>query len=124
MSVSDAGFDSEMIEYAAVVQHEIGEFMFYNGNNYGERDRVSHKSKDLRCNNAAYLFTLDWLLWMDAVDVFVILDIAQFDRDPGNSGIVLKTATGSMWLTVPVISKGQRSQSILETKIDTNQNFH
>ena len=35
MSTSDAGFDSEMMEYAAVVQHEIGEFMFYNGNNYG-----------------------------------------------------------------------------------------
>ena len=37
MSVSDGGFDSEMMEYAAVVQHEIGEFMFYNGNNYGEQ---------------------------------------------------------------------------------------
>jgi predicted GH43/DUF377 family glycosyl hydrolase len=30
-----SGFDSEMIEYAAVVKHNGRHFMFYNGNNYG-----------------------------------------------------------------------------------------
>lgn len=35
IDVSDSGFDSEMIEYAAVVVHEGQHFMFYNGNNYG-----------------------------------------------------------------------------------------
>jgi len=32
---SNEGFDSEMIEYAAVIVHEGRYFMFYNGNNYG-----------------------------------------------------------------------------------------
>jgi len=32
---SDSGFDSVMVEYAAVVCHAGQKFMFYNGNNYG-----------------------------------------------------------------------------------------
>ena len=35
IDVSPSGFDSEMIEYAAVVKHGGRRFMFYNGNNYG-----------------------------------------------------------------------------------------
>jgi predicted GH43/DUF377 family glycosyl hydrolase len=35
IDVSAEGFDSEMIEYAAVVKHNGRHFMFYNGNNYG-----------------------------------------------------------------------------------------
>lgn len=35
LDVSDSGFDSDMIEYAAVVVYEGQHFMFYNGNNYG-----------------------------------------------------------------------------------------
>lgn len=35
IDVGSSGFDSEMIEYAAVVRHNGRAFMFYNGNNYG-----------------------------------------------------------------------------------------
>ncbi len=35
IDVSPSGFDSEMVEYAAVVRHDDHCFMFYNGNNYG-----------------------------------------------------------------------------------------
>lgn len=35
LGVSDEGFDSEMIEYAAVVKFNGRYFMFYNGNTYG-----------------------------------------------------------------------------------------
>lgn len=35
VGVSPSGFDSEMIEYAAIVKHDGRHFMFYNGNNYG-----------------------------------------------------------------------------------------
>ena len=35
LDVSEDGFDSAMIEYAAVVEHGGRKFMFYNGNNYG-----------------------------------------------------------------------------------------
>ncbi|MEQ8390863.1 MAG: hypothetical protein RIB30_07700 [Thalassospira sp.] len=35
LTVSDHGFDSEMIEYAAVVEYFGRQYVFYNGNNYG-----------------------------------------------------------------------------------------
>jgi hypothetical protein len=35
LTVSDSGWDAEMVEYAAVIQHGGRELMFYNGNNYG-----------------------------------------------------------------------------------------
>lgn len=35
IDVGTSGFDSDMIEYAAVVHHQGRRFMFYNGNNYG-----------------------------------------------------------------------------------------
>jgi len=35
LDVSEDGWDSEMLEYAAIVNFEGQHFMFYNGNNYG-----------------------------------------------------------------------------------------
>ena len=35
IDVSNYGFDSEMIEYAAVIVHDGRKYMLYNGNNYG-----------------------------------------------------------------------------------------
>jgi hypothetical protein len=36
IDVSAGGFDSEMMEYAAIVEHAGRKYMFYNGNNFGE----------------------------------------------------------------------------------------
>ncbi len=36
ITVSDEGFDSEMISYPNVIVHEGVEYMFYNGNNFGK----------------------------------------------------------------------------------------
>lgn len=35
LDVSETGWDSEMVEYAAIVRYKDQHFMFYNGNNYG-----------------------------------------------------------------------------------------
>ncbi|MBO6805969.1 hypothetical protein [Thalassospira sp.] len=35
LATSDHGFDSDMVEYAAIVEFSGREYMFYNGNNYG-----------------------------------------------------------------------------------------
>mgnify|MGYP006140326369 CR=1 FL=1 len=35
LDVSESGWDSEMIEYASIVNYKGQHFMFYNGNNYG-----------------------------------------------------------------------------------------
>ena len=37
LSVSESGWDSEMVEYSFVFQHKDRTFMMYNGNNYGEK---------------------------------------------------------------------------------------
>ena len=37
LSVSESGFDSEMVEYSFVFGHKDRIFMMYNGNNYGEK---------------------------------------------------------------------------------------
>lgn len=36
IDVSDTGWDSEMLEYPCVISHKDREYMFYNGNNFGE----------------------------------------------------------------------------------------
>jgi len=36
MGTSDHGWDSEMVEYAFVIKHKENNFMFYNGNDYGQ----------------------------------------------------------------------------------------
>lgn len=36
ISVSGSGWDSQMVEYAAVVKYRERRYMFYNGNNYGQ----------------------------------------------------------------------------------------
>ena len=36
ITVSEDGWDSKMIEYAAVIKHEEKYYMFYNGNDYGK----------------------------------------------------------------------------------------
>jgi len=36
ITVSEEGWDSEMIEYAAIIKYQHNYYMFYNGNNYGE----------------------------------------------------------------------------------------
>ena len=36
LSVSESGFDSEMVEYSFVFGHKGRRFMLYNGNNYSE----------------------------------------------------------------------------------------
>ena len=39
LTVSDRGWDSEMVEYAAVISHRGRKYMLYNGNDYG-RDGI------------------------------------------------------------------------------------
>ena len=36
LNVSEEGWDSEMVEYSFVFEHQNIRFMLYNGNNYGE----------------------------------------------------------------------------------------
>ena len=57
------------------------------------------------------------------VDSFVFLDNVQFDKRSWQQRNKIKTPEGLKWITVPVISKGRFSQSIIDVEIDPSASF-
>ena len=60
---------------------------------------------------------------MSSVDHFILLDDVQFSRRSWQQRNQIKTSSGPRWLTVPVLSKGQRSQLINQVQIDPSSNY-
>lgn len=60
---------------------------------------------------------------IDAVETFVFLDSVQFARRSWQQRNWIKTPTGSRMITLPVLTKAQREQLILEVQTDETQNF-
>lgn len=60
---------------------------------------------------------------IDRVDRFVLLDDVQFDKRSWQQRNRIKTANGSLWLTVPVLTKGRRDQTILQAQIQPDARF-
>ena len=60
---------------------------------------------------------------MDRVDRFVFLDDVQFDKRSWQQRNRIKTANGPLWLTVPVLTKGRRDQTIAEVQIQPDARF-
>lgn len=60
---------------------------------------------------------------MASVDLFVFLDDVQFDKRSWQQRNRIKTANGVIWLTVPVLTKGRRDQTILEAQIQPDAKF-
>ena len=64
---------------------------------------------------------LPWLGYFDKIarsDLFVFLDNVQYKEREFQNRNKIRTQLGWMWLTVPVISKGEGRQNISEVKID------
>ena len=70
-----------------------------------------------------YLPWIGYFALMDLVDTFIILDSVQFSKRSWQQRNQIKTAGGTKWLTVPVLSKGKREQLISVVKIDQSRNF-
>lgn len=70
-----------------------------------------------------YLPWIGYFGLMKAVDLFILLDSAQFARRSWQQRNQIKTANGPIWLTVPVLSKGRRDQLITEVEIDRSRDF-
>lgn len=51
-------------------------------------------------------------------DVFVYLDDVQYDKHGWRNRNRIKSATGPIWLTVPVLNSGRQGQRINEVEID------
>jgi len=64
---------------------------------------------------------LPWLGFFDQLmrsDIFVIYDDVQFDKHGWRNRNRVKSATGPVWLTVPVLHKGLGWQKILDVKVN------
>lgn len=60
---------------------------------------------------------------INQVDVFVFYDDVQYTVKDWRSRNRIKTQSGDIWLSVPVIHKGRRNQLIYEAEIDTSSNW-
>lgn len=64
---------------------------------------------------------LPWLGFFDQMlrsDVFVYFDDVQYDKHGWRNRNRIKSATGPIWLTVPVLNTGRQGQKINEVQID------
>lgn len=61
---------------------------------------------------------------MQEVDLFIFLDNVQFSRRSWQQRNQIKSSSGPIWLTVPVLKKGKRDQVISEIEIDSSAAFN
>jgi len=61
---------------------------------------------------------------IDQVDRFLFLDSVQFSKRSWQQRNRVKSHSEAVWLTVPVLSKGRRDQTIAEVEIDPEAAFH
>lgn len=77
----------------------------------------------LAAHQPCYLPKLSFFYKMAQADVFVLTDDFQYTTHNFINRSQIKTVRGAAWLTVPVLTKGHRSESIRETLIDSSQNW-
>lgn len=53
-----------------------------------------------------------------SVDEFILYDDMQYTRRDWRNRNIIKTAQGTQWLTIPVLTRGNYYQKIIDTKID------
>jgi hypothetical protein len=70
-----------------------------------------------------YLPWIGYFAMIDRVDRFVYLDSVQFAKRSWQQRNRIKTPNGELILTVPVLSKGKRDQTIAEAQIDWDSGF-
>lgn len=64
-----------------------------------------------------YLPWLGYFDLMDEVDVFVLLDDVQFEKQSWQQRNRIKTPQGLQWLTIPVVFRGRLEQKIKDVEI-------
>jgi len=69
---------------------------------------------------------IPWLGYFHKIagcDLFIYLDDVQYKKREFQNRNKIKTASGPLWLTVPVVSKGQFTQKIKEVKINNETDW-
>ncbi len=77
----------------------------------------------LTAHQPAYLPWLGYFNKIGNSDIFVLLDIVQFEKNGFINRNKIKGSQGAIWLTVPVRIKGHMTSSIAEIRIDNSQNW-
>lgn len=80
-------------------------------------------STEIAIMQPTYLPWIGYLAMIDRVDRFVYLDSVQFARRSWQQRNRIKTASGESMLSVPVLSKGKREQTIAEAQVDWDSGF-
>ena len=70
-----------------------------------------------------YIPWLGYFHKMANVDLFVFLDNVQYKKREFQNRNRIKTPSGPIWLTVPVLTKGNFFQKISEVKIDNQERW-
>ena len=69
---------------------------------------------------------IPWLGYFHKIassDLFVLLDTVQYKKREFQNRNRIKTPSGPLWLTIPVLSKGHHLQKINEVKIDNQERW-
>lgn len=69
---------------------------------------------------------LPWLGFFDQMlrcDVFVYYDDVQFDKHGWRNRNRIKSPSGPLWITVPVLHSGRQGQRIADAEIDNGKNW-
>ncbi len=70
-----------------------------------------------------YLPWLGFFYHISQCDIHVLLDNVQYVKRDFESRNRIKTPQGSLWLTVPVKTKGRYRQNLMEVEIDNSQHW-
>lgn len=69
----------------------------------------------------AYLPWLGYLSRIAESDIFVFLDSVQFEKNSYTNRNKIKTASGPLWLTIPVRLQGHLDKLLFEIEVDQSQ---
>lgn len=83
-----------------------------------------NKSIKIAIMQPTYLPWIGYFALMNYVDKFVILDNVQFNKRSWQQRNKILSASGPIWLSVPVFSKNNNLQLINEVQIDQMRNFY
>jgi hypothetical protein len=70
-----------------------------------------------------YLPLVSFFYKMSQADIFVLVDDFQYTKHNYINRTKIKTARGIQWLTVPVLTKGRKGQTIHHVQIDALQDW-
>jgi hypothetical protein len=79
--------------------------------------RLEERSVKIAIAQPTYLPWLGYFDLLDQVDKFVVLDTVQFEKQSWQQRNRIKTPTGLLWLTVPVVFRGRLGQRIVDVEI-------